>query len=148
MLTPIWGHASLPRLLSIGYAVPRVLVFPTQNISSRANQLKVFPSTSSKSADCVPPYGRTDFFPINITASEVLPPNNRFFYFLGAPNLAHLTGQKNPCPHMGYACHSPSWLYTASTVPRVRGFPTYSIPSRPNQLRVFPRTRTKSAEST
>ena len=34
------------------------------------------------------------YLPINITASEVLPPNNHFFYYLGAPNLVHLTGQK------------------------------------------------------
>ena len=35
------------------------------------------------------------YFPINITASEVQPPNNHFFYHhLGAPNLVHLTGQK------------------------------------------------------
>ena len=35
------------------------------------------------------------YFPINITASEVLPPNNHFVcYYLGALNLVHLTGQK------------------------------------------------------
>ena len=34
------------------------------------------------------------FFTINITTSEVLQPNNRFFYSLGAPNLVHLTGRK------------------------------------------------------
>ena len=36
------------------------------------------------------------YFPINVTASEVLPPNNRyFFYSLGAPNLVHLKWAKN-----------------------------------------------------
>ena len=33
-------------------------------------------------------------FPINVNASEVLPPKNHFFYYVGAPNLLHLTGQK------------------------------------------------------
>ena len=34
------------------------------------------------SADCVPPYGRTDmYFLINMTSSEVLPPNNRLLRY-------------------------------------------------------------------
>ena len=36
----------------------------------------------------------------------------------------------------------------ATTVPRVLGFPTHSIPSRSNQPRVFPSTASKSGEST
>ena len=46
-------------------------------------------------------------FPINITASEVLPPDNRFFYSIDAPNLVHLIGQKNPYPPMGVRKSSP-----------------------------------------
>ena len=38
-------------------------------------------------------YGRTLYFQIIITASEVLLPNNHLFYSLGAANLVHLTGQ-------------------------------------------------------
>ena len=41
-----------------------------------------------------PHMGEHIFFPINITASEVLLPNHHLFYCLGAPNVVHLTGQK------------------------------------------------------
>ena len=103
----IWGHATILPSLFSGYTVPTVLGFPTQSISSRPNQLRAFPSTASKSAHCVPPYGRTYIFSNNITTSEVLPPSNHFVYSLGVPNLVHLTGQKNPYPHMGARKSSP-----------------------------------------
>ena len=35
------------------------------------------------------------YIPVNITASEFLPPNNGLFYSLGATNLVHLTRAKN-----------------------------------------------------
>ena len=99
--------------------------------SFRVVHFVIFPCTASKSADRVPPYGRTYFFPLNITAYEVLPPNNRLFYSLDTPNWA----KKSVPTHGVYASLPPSWLYTAYTVPIVQGFPTHSIASRPNQLK-------------
>ena len=68
-------------------------------------------------------------------------------YLLGAPNLVHIIGQTNMCPHMGVHKSSPNWSYTAYAVPRGLGFSTRRIPSRPDQLRAFQTAATTSAQS-
>ena len=63
-------------------------------------------------------------------------PASHYFFFLSKSAAGGVCRPRSEAP-----C-------TAYTVPRVLAFPTHSIPSRQNQLRVFPSTATKSAEST
>ena len=60
--------------------------------------------------------------------------------------LVHRTVEKFLAPTWGHASLPSSLMSVTYTVPRVLGFQTQTISSRPNQLRVLPSTGFKSTD--
>ena len=62
---------------------------------SRSGLCKLFKAQHPSRPTAYPHVGVHTYFALNITAAcEVLPPKNRLFFSVGAPNLVHLTGER------------------------------------------------------